>query len=126
MVIHLNARQVWDKKLKASGILITWGLIMVNRCASLDEEALSKACREQGIYPHHVEQWRQDFINSMNINSKAKIPSETKSLRLENKALKKELDRKDKALAETAALIVLQNSTPKKVRAIWGNEGDYS
>ena len=88
---------------------------MVNRCASLDEEALSKACREQGIYPHHVEQWRQDFINSMNINSKVKIPSVTKSLRLENKTL-----------AETEALIVLQNSTPKKVSAFWGNVGDYS
>lgn len=95
---------------------------MVNRCASLDEEALSKACREQGLYPHHIEQWRQDFINGMKVNPKAKIPSETKFLRLENKALKKELNRKDKALAETAALIVLQ----KKVSAIWGNEEDNS
>jgi len=36
--------------------------------------------------------------------------------------LKKELRRKDKALAETAALLVLQ----KKVRAIWGNDEDDS
>ena len=95
---------------------------MVNTCASLDDEALSAACREQGLYPHHVKQWQQDFISGMKTNPKAKIPSETKNLRLENRALKKELNRKDKALAETAALLVLQ----KKVRAIWGNDGDNS
>ena len=39
-----------------------------------------------------------------------------------NKALKKELNRKDKALAETAALLVLQ----KKVNAIWGSDEDSS
>jgi hypothetical protein len=36
------------------------------------------------------------------------------------KALERELRRKDQALAETAALLVLQ----KKVRAIWGDEDD--
>jgi len=34
--------------------------------------------------------------------------------------LKKEVNRKDKALADTAALLVLQ----KKVNAIWGNDED--
>ncbi len=101
-----------------------WGseekLSMVIACASLDGEACSTVCREQGIYPHHVNQWQQDFLQGMKTNPKAKIPSETKNLRLENKALKKELNRKDKALAETAALLVLQ----KKVSAIWGNDED--
>lgn len=45
-----------------------------------------------------------------------------KTLRAENKALKKELNRKDRALAETAALLVLQ----KKVHEIWGNDEDSS
>lgn len=45
-----------------------------------------------------------------------------KTLRNENKALKKELNRKDKALAETAALLVLQ----KKVNEIWGSDEDDS
>jgi len=95
-------------------------LSMVITCASLDDEAFSTVCREQGIYPHHVTQWQQEFLQGMKTNPKAKIPSETKNLRLENKALKKELNRKDKALAETAALLVLQ----KKVNAIWGNDED--
>ena len=37
-------------------------------------------------------------------------------LRRENSALKKDLSRKEKALAETAALLVLK----KKVQTIWG------
>jgi len=97
-------------------------LNMVISCASMDDEALSTTCREQGLYPHHIKQWQEDFIRGMKTNPKAKLSSETKNLRYENKALKKELNRKDKALAETAALIVLQ----KKVNAIWGNDGDNS
>ena len=97
-------------------------LNMVISCASLDDEALSIVCREQGLYPHHIKQWQQDFISGMKTNPKAKLPSEIKNIRLENKALKKELNRKDRALAETAALLVLQ----KKVNAIWGNDGDNS
>ena len=43
--------------------------------------------------------------------------NKNKQLKAENKALKKEINRKDKALAETAALLVLQ----KKVQEIWGS-----
>ena len=63
-----------------------------------------------------------DFVSGGMVNSKANNPSEVKNLRAENNALKKELNRKDKALAETAALLVLQ----KKVRAIWGESEDDS
>lgn len=95
---------------------------MVIACGALDEAAISERCRTRGIYPHHVKQWRQDFMGGNTLNNKAKVSSEVKSLRNENKALKKELNRKDKALAETAALLVLQ----KKVHAIWGNNEDNS
>ena len=54
--------------------------------------------------------------------TKDKTSSEGKHLKQENKALKKELDRKDKALAETAALLVLQ----KKVNILGGNSEDDS
>jgi len=56
------------------------------------------------------------------VGTPAQSQSETKHLRQENKALKIELNRKDKALAETAALLVLQ----KKVNAIWGSDEDNS
>jgi transposase len=41
-------------------------------------------------------------------------------LKHENNALKKELNRKEKALAETAALLVLK----KKVHSLWENDED--
>ena len=43
-----------------------------------------------------------------------------RQLSQQNQKLKRELTRKDKALAETAALLVLQ----KKVNAIWGRDED--
>ena len=89
-------------------------LDMVIRCASLDEQKVSELCREQGLFPHHIKQWKQAFATGTTPN--AKTSTDTKALKSENKALKKELNRKDKALAETAALLVLQ----KKVNSIWG------
>ncbi len=91
-------------------------LSLVIACDSLDEPSINALCRENGLYPHHVKQWKNDLVS----NQSPKAPSETKSLRQEIKALKKELNRKDKALAETAALLVLQ----KKVHAIWGTDAD--
>ena len=97
-------------------------LDMVIICSSLSEQEISKLCREKGLYPHHVFQWKVDFINGNASVNKAKSQGEMKTLRAENKALKKELNRKDRALAETAALLVLQ----KKVHEIWGNDEDNS
>ena len=93
---------------------------LVVSCAQLTAEALNKYCREQGIYPHHVKQWKLDFINGGEQKSSTASPSEMRSVKNENKRLKKELNRKDKALAETAALLVLQ----KKVQNIWGNDAE--
>ena len=95
---------------------------MVLGCAALEGEALSEYCREQGIYPHHVTQWKIDFVSGNTEHSKPVSRTEIKNLKHENNVLKKELNRKDKALAETAALLVLQ----KKVHEIWGNDEDSS
>ena len=91
-------------------------LDMVIACGGLDEAAMNQLCRERGLYAHHVTQWKQDFISASTANER----TEAKSLKGEVRELKKELNRKDKALAETAALLVLQ----KKVSAIWGNDED--
>ena len=97
-------------------------LNLIITCGSLDDEAISALCREQGLYPHHIEQWKKDFMGKPQTNTKTSLQSEARKLRQENKALKKELNRKDKALAETAALLVLQ----KKVHEIWGDDEDSS
>ena len=92
-------------------------LEMVIRCGSVDEAAMNELCRERGLYAHHVSQWKQDFISGLSNDR-----TDAKSLKGEVRELRKELNRKDRALAETAALLVLQ----KKVSAIWGNDEDNS
>lgn len=95
-------------------------LDMVIKCSSLIDEELNAYCREKGLFPHHIAQWKHDFSNGTQQCNKAVSRSELKLLKNENKSLQKELHRKDKALAETAALLVLQ----KKVNDIWGTDED--
>lgn len=80
---------------------------------SLNVEQRSQYCREKGIFPHHLDEWRSNFINA---GGKSVLPgnAELKELKEKNSLLEKELRRKDKALAETAALLVLQ----KKFQAL--------
>ncbi len=97
-------------------------LELIIACGPLDDDAINRLCREKGIYPHHIKQWKLDFANGGSGNKKVAKQDETKQLKSEIKSLQKELNRKDKALAETAALLVLQ----KKVHAIWGCDEDSS
>ena len=92
-------------------------LNLVIACGALDENSVSELCREKGIYPYHLEQWKSEFAESATANAKSGDHVETRHLKNENRELRKELRRKEKALAEAAALLVLQ----KKVSAIWGD-----
>jgi len=87
---------------------------------SLSEEATSELCRSQGIFPHHIKEWKQQFIMGSTLSTETKKQVTVKKLRYEIKELNKDLNRKNKALAETAALLVLK----KKANAIWGNSED--
>jgi transposase len=84
----------------------------------LDEQALGAYCREHGIYSFQLKQW-QDELMARNDSPKQteQERSEIKKLRNENKQLKQDLRRKDKALAETSALLILK----KKADLIWGD-----
>jgi transposase-like protein len=77
----------------------------------LDEEALNAFCREKGIFRHHLEQWQAGFAAGGAADTRAEL----RELKDTNKALTRELNRKEKALAEAAALLVLQ----KKYQALW-------
>lgn len=95
-------------------------LNMIMECANKEPSAINQLCRSRGIYPHHIEQWKAEFINGTASPTVDNNHKESKALKVEIKSLKKELNRKDRALAETAALLVLQ----KKVNAIWGTNED--
>jgi transposase-like protein len=84
----------------------------------LDEEAVNGFCRERGIFGHHLQHWREAFESGTAAGLQANR-SELRELKEANKGLRSELNRKDKALAEAAALLVLQ----KKYQALW-EDGD--
>lgn len=93
-------------------------LVALHETHALDQEALQGWCRERGLFVHHLEEWRMAFcIDTKPANAAVEI-REVRSLQQENDKLKKELDRKDKALAEAAALLLLQ----KKFNALWEDE----
>ena len=80
--------------------------------SAFEGEALNAFCRQKGIFTHHLEAWKKAFLLPQ--QSVIKTASD-KVLRDQVKQLTKELNRKEKALAETAALLVLQ----KKFNAFW-------
>jgi len=89
-------------------------------CGSLDDEGINAYCRQKGIYAHHITQWKQDVIRIYKGMPRQEEKAQLKILKAENRQLKQELNRKEKALAETAALLVLK----KKAQQIWGSDED--
>ncbi len=102
--------QEWSAQERLEALMQTHGL---------SEEELGAWCRSQGLHTHHLVQWRRELLEGAGAGSK-ESHSAMRSLRAENRALKKELRRKDKALAETTALLVLK----KKAASIWGEPED--
>jgi len=80
---------------------------------SKEGEMLNAWCREQGIFPHHLQAWRRAFETGASETAVSR--SEWRELKASHHALQGELKRKEKALAEAAALLVLQ----KKYQALW-------
>ncbi len=82
----------------------------------LEEEKRGGYLREKGLHSVHTERWKQQIIEGLTAPKQSKRDPRDKRI----KELEKELRRKEKALAETAALLVLK----KKAQAIWGDGED--
>lgn len=94
----------------------------VLHAATLSEIELSEYCRSKGLYPEQISAWRQACITGQ-MSAKAQLKTEREQTRADKKRiaeLERELRRKDKALAETAAILVLR----KKMNAFWGNDSE--
>ena len=90
-------------------------LIALHQTHGLSGEALQAWCRENGLFAHHLSSWKTAFC----AGAKAVDGSgEIRVLKDEVKQFKREIARKDHALAEAAALLILQ----KKFRALWEDE----
>lgn len=85
----------------------------------LSEEERGAFLRKKGIYSSSIEMWKKEMIEALTTSpyrkKNRKDPKDNKIRELE-----KDLRRKEKALAETAALLVLK----KKAYAIWGDPED--
>jgi transposase-like protein len=92
-------------------------LVALHETHALDEEALQAWCRERGLFVHHLEAWRMAFCLDGKPVAVAEA-REVRTLQQENDKLKRELERKEKALVEAAALLLLQ----KKFNALWEDE----
>ena len=78
-------------------------------------------CREHGVYPADLDQWRLSATTALAEPEEARAsPQATRQDKKRIKELERELLRKDRALAETAALLVLS----KRVAAIFNKAED--
>ena len=91
-------------------------LAAVMEADSLPEEDLGTFLRGRGLHRTHLTQWHEQIVAGLKAPRSKKTSAEARRIR----ELERELRRKDKALAETAALLVLK----KKAQAIWGDVDD--
>jgi transposase-like protein len=82
----------------------------------LSNDELGELLRREGLHEADLAEWRRATLAAL--GSVEKTPSGSQARRV--RELEKELRRKDRALAETAALLVLQ----KKAQELWGDEDD--
>jgi transposase-like protein len=87
----------------------------LNQTHGLEPVARSAWCRSHGLFEHHLRTWADAFCEAIEAPaSKAQL----RELERKYQASQRELNRKDKALAEAAALLVLQ----KKFQALLEGE----
>ena len=135
--IHLATLYAWRKAWRLQGEVVpasekapeTWStadkFTVVLESAGLNATELGAFCRERGLYPEQVDRWRQAAqdanANSMlTMTDQKDLEKRHQQDQREIKRLQQELRRKDKALAEAAALLMAS----KKIQAYWGEDGE--
>ncbi len=93
---------------------------VVLETAALNELELGEYCRRKGLFAEQISAWRESCRQANAPLADKAERAKRRAERAEIVRLGRELLRKDRALAEAAALLVLQ----KKVRAIWEEPED--
>lgn len=103
----------WTSRDKFAAVLET---------AALNEADLAEYCRKRGLYSAQIAAWRSacEQANDWDRASTARLGQATREEKKRVKDLERDLARKEKALAEAAALLILR----KKASAIWGDGED--
>lgn len=95
---------------------------VVLETAPMNETELAEYCRKKGLYSNQIVEWREVCLsaNAHRQEQTKQFREQLKQERKRSNTLERELKRKEKALAEAAALLVLR----KKADAIWGDGED--
>ena len=123
--INANVVYQWNSERKASANSASDKINKIKAVvdtAAMNEHELGQWLRANGVLAEDLEEWRNTLESAFDNKSAANRAHQVE-LDKERKArvrIEAELARKEKALAEAAALLVLQ----KKVQEIWGEEGD--
>ena len=124
----------WRKEARKRGVVVPgdgknaedWSsedkFSVVLETATLSEAELAEYCRRKGLFVEQIVRWKASCLkaNSGKEQQKKVVQEQRRHDKERIRKLEKELRRKEKALAETAALLVLR----KKADAIWGEEQD--
>lgn len=101
-----DRERVWTAAARLQAVIAT---------AAMDEAQRSAWCRQNGVYPTQLQQWQENATAALSETAEERVsPQQTRDARKRIKELERDLRRKDKALAETTALLVLS----KKFEAI--------
>jgi transposase-like protein len=124
----------WRKQLRERGHVVPgsqsspeqWSaeakVAVVAETLTLSEVELSEYCRKKGLFPEQVKAWKETCLEGhrAKIQRSPAAREETRQDKKRIRSLEKELHRKEKALAEAAALLVLR----KKLNAFWDEKSD--
>ena len=89
---------------------------VVLESASLNEVELGEYCRQKGLYPQQIDAWKDACLQA---NAPAAPKVDRTKLKQQTKHIKQleaELRRKEKALADAAALLMLQKKSRRSGR----------
>jgi transposase-like protein len=135
--IHAITLYKWRKAWRLQGEVVpasekeaeSWSaadkFTVVLETAGLNAIELGGYCRERGMYPEQVDRWRKAAQDAnaqplLTMSDQKDLQKRHQEAQREIKRLQQELRRKDKALAEAAALLIAS----KKIQAYWGEDGE--
>ena len=135
--IHAITLYKWRKAWRLQGEVVpasekeaeSWSaadkFTVVLETAGLNATELGGYCRERGLYPEQVDRWRKAAQDAnaqplLTMADQKDLQKRHQEAQREIKRLQQELRRKDKALAEAAALLIAS----KKIQAYWGEGGE--
>ena len=123
--IPISTLYLWRRKKKAqpmnspsSKLSLEQKFQIVLETSNLGPSELTAYLREKGLYSHQLKTFKDEISQSLNQTTKKGRPRNPR--KKENKLLKKELLRKEKALAEASALLLLK----KKLDLFYPEEKD--